>query len=206
MYINKQDITIFIVDDEFVIRDSLTLLLETHEFKVQSYDSALHFLEHFNPNQPGCLVLDMRMPYMDGLDLQEELSKINAELPIIFISGHADVQLSSKAFRAGAMEFLEKPFDNKLLLERINEAIKNLILNWPNILEKKLILERYAQLTLREKEVFMLIVSNNSNKQAAKVLGISNRTVDAHRAHIMKKMQADSLNSLIMMNVTAQLF
>lgn len=203
MKINKQDVTVYVVDDEFPIRDSLNLLIETAGLKAKGYESALAFLESYDPEQPGCLVLDMRMPYMDGLELQEALVKINSELPIIFISGHADIPVSSKAFRAGALDFIEKPFDNEMLLERINEAVDRLLVNWSEIQKKKQIMILYEHLTDREKEVFRLIVNNHSTKQAAKKLGISNRTVDVHRAHIMEKMQADTLNTLVIMAVTA---
>ena len=112
MEIDRKDITIFVVDDEFVIRDSLSLLIETAGLKVKTYDSAITFLEQVDIEQPGCLILDMRIPYMDGLELQEELVKRNSKMPIIFMSGHADIQISSKAFRAGAIDFIEKPFDS----------------------------------------------------------------------------------------------
>jgi len=202
---NKQDITIFVVDDEFAIRDSLTQLIESTGLKVQSYDSARTFLEHYDPTQPGCLLLDMRMPHMSGLELQDELVKRNSDIPIVFLSGHADIPVSSKAFRAGAVEFLEKPFDVEVLLERINEMVEQLVVTWPEVKKKRDIFEKYAHLTPREKEIFMLIVNNHSNKQIAKILGISNRTVDIHRAHIMEKMQADSLNTLIIMAMKAEI-
>jgi FixJ family two-component response regulator len=199
MEINRQDITVFVVDDEFVIRDSLSLLIESTGLKVETFDSAITFLEQVDIDQPGCLILDMRIPYMDGLELQEELVKRNSKMPIIFMSGHADIQISSKAFRAGAIDFIEKPFDSKLLLQRIDEMIEQLLLTWPENQKKKQLHERYMHLTPREKEIFLLTVHNHSNKQAAKKLNISNRTVDVHRAHIMEKMQADSLNTLIIM-------
>ncbi|NOQ15143.1 MAG: response regulator [Methyloprofundus sp.] len=199
MEINKQTVIIYVVDDEFSIRDSLTLLIESVGYKVKSYDSALTFLDKFDPEQPGCLILDMRMPYMNGLELQEELADRCSEIPIIFISGDADVPISSKAFRSGAVDFIEKPFDNELLLKRINEETEKLLRTWPEAQERKQILKLYTKLTEREREVFMLIIHNHSTKEAAKKLKISNRTVDTHRAHVMEKMQADSLNTLIIM-------
>ncbi len=199
MEISRQDITIFVVDDEFIIRDSLSLLIESAGLKVKAYDSAITFLEQVEISQPGCLILDMRIPYMDGLELQDELAKRNSTMPIIFISGHANIQISSQAFRAGAIDFIEKPFDSKVLLQRIEEMIDQLLFSWPENQKKKQLQDRYMLLTPREKEVFLLTVHNHSNKQAAKKLNISNRTVDVHRAHIMEKMQADSLNTLIIM-------
>ncbi len=205
MEINRQDITIFVVDDEFVIRDSLSLLIESAGLKVETYDSAITFLEQVDINQPGCLVLDMRIPCMDGLELQEELVKRNSTMPIVFMSGHADIEISSKAFRAGAIDFIEKPFDTKLLLQRIEEMVEQILLSWPENQKRQQLHKRYMLLTPREKEVFLLTVHNHSNKQAAKKLNISNRTIDVHRAHIMEKMQADSLNTLIIMAMNLEL-
>ena len=205
MTINKQDVIVHVVDDEFSIRDSLTLLIESTGLKVKSYQSAIEFLDQFDPDQPGCLVLDMRLPFMDGLEMQEELIKRNHEIPIIFISGHADIPVSSRAFRAGAVDFIEKPFDNELLLTRIDEVVDKVLLSWNDTQIKRQIIDRYAHLTQREQEVFNLIIHNHSTKQVAQKLNISCRTVDAHRAHVMEKMQADSLNTLIIMAVTAEI-
>jgi len=204
MEINKQDITIFVVDDEFVIRDSLSMLIESVGFKVKTFDSAISFLEQLDISIPACILIDIRMPHMDGLELQEQLAIKKCEMPIIFISGHADIPISATAFRAGAVDLIEKPFNSKLLLQRINECVAKIILDWPKNQEKKQLNERYSYLTPREKEVFLLTVNNHSNKQTAKKLDISNRTVDIHRAHIMQKMQADSLNTLIIMAVKIQ--
>ena len=204
--INKQDINIVVIDDEFVIRDALNLLLESAGFKkVKTYNSAKSFLEHFDLEQPTCLVLDVRMPHMSGLELQNVLAERAAAMPIIFISGHADIPVSSKAFRAGAVDFLEKLFDNEVLLKRINEAVDKLLFNWSEAQENKQILKCYGRLTEREQEVFMLIVHNHSTKEVAKIMEISHHTIDTHRAHIMDKMQADSLNSLIIMAMTGGL-
>lgn len=205
MPFTKQDVTVFIVDDEFPIRDSLTMLIESAGLTVKSYDSALTFLDHFDPEQPGCLILDVRMPLMDGLELQEELGKRNIDIPIIFISGHGDIPVSAKAFRAGAVDFIEKPFENEILLKRLNEAIDQLVKTWDKCHHNREILQRYAHLTSREKDVMKLIANNRSNKQAARELGISNRTVDVHRAHIMEKMQADGLSELIVMAIACEL-
>ena len=202
---DKKEITIFIVDDEPSIRDSLSQLIESTELKVKSYDSAITFLEQYDSTQPGCLILDVLLPYKDGLELQDELVQRNIDIPIIFLSGHANIPMTSKAFRAGAVDFLEKPFDANILLDRINEMIERLLVTWPEVKNKKDIFEKYAHLTPREKEIFMLIVNNHSNKQVAKILNISNRTVDVHRAHIMEKMQADSLNTLIIMAMKAEI-
>lgn len=197
-----QNAVVYIVDDEFSIRDSLQLLLESAGFAAECYQSAAEFLKQYRPERPGCVVLDVLMPSMSGIELQEELIKKHINIPIIFISGHGDVTTSSKAFRAGAVDFFEKPFDNLALLKRIKEAIKSETEHWEKKQRKSQLLERFGQLTSREKEVFSLIINSYSNKEAAKALGISHRTVDVHRAHIMEKMRAESLSDLIVMAMT----
>jgi RNA polymerase sigma factor (sigma-70 family) len=166
---------------------------------VRSFASALDFLNDYDPLQPGCLLLDVRMPTMSGLELQVELARREIAIPIIFISGHAGIPDSAKAFRAGAVDFLEKPFDNGLLLERIAEAIKKDFADREQRIEHHKIQNILDHLTAREQEVLSLIVSGHSNKAMAKILGISNRTVEAHRARIMEKTQANSLAELMAM-------
>jgi len=190
---------VYLVDDEFAIRDSLTLLIEATGQSVRSFDSAEAFLNNYDSEQPGCLLLDVRMPLMSGHDLQQELSNRGINIPIIFISGHADIPDSAKAFRAGAVDFLEKPFDNALLLERIDEAIKKDVAFRGEFVKRRRIQDRLDHLTAREKEVLSLIVKSHSNKESAKILNISNRTVDVHRASIMEKMQAENVAELITM-------
>jgi two-component system response regulator FixJ len=199
---NSQTATVYIVDDEFSIRDSLQLLLESSGFTVRCFESAVDFLKNYNPDQPGCLILDVLMPAMSGIELQDILVKKKIDMPIIFISGHGDVTTSAKAFRAGAVDFFEKPFDNQALLNRIKEALQNEIEHWEKNQLKHELLERFRNLTPREKEVLKLITKSNSNKEAAKILGISHRTIDVHRAHIMEKMKAENLSDLIVMAMT----
>jgi FixJ family two-component response regulator len=205
MILNREDITVYIVDDEYPVRDALSMLIKSEGLDVKSYDSALDFLQHYEPGQPGCLVLDVRMPQMDGLELQQELTRRNIDIPIIFMSGHGDIPITAKVFRAGAIDFIEKPFDNKLLLDRINETIDNILAIWQEHSEKHRIQHCYMRLTDREKEVMKLIVTSHSNKQAAKVLEISNRTVDVHRAHLMEKMHAYSLSDLIVKAIACEI-
>ncbi|MGR9013405.1 MAG: response regulator transcription factor [Gammaproteobacteria bacterium] len=190
---------VYLVDDEFAIRDSLTLLIESTGQKVRSFDSAEAFLNNYDAEQPGCLLLDVRMPSMTGHELQTELLARGISIPIIFISGHADIPDSAKAFRAGAVDFLEKPFNNEMLLERINEAIQKDVAFREEFVKKRRIQDRIDHLTTREKEVLGLIVKSHSNKESAKILNISNRTVDVHRASIMEKMQAENVAELITM-------
>lgn len=197
MVFEQNSAMVYLVDDEFAIRDSLSLLIETAGFDVQSFASALEFLSCYDPERPACLLLDVRMPEMSGLELQKELNERSIDIPIIFISGHAEVADSAKAFRAGAIDFLEKPFENSVLLERIAEGIRKDIYARSQKSLKREILQRLGQLTPREMEVLRLIISSHSNKESARILNISNRTIDAHRARIMEKMQADSLAELM---------
>lgn len=190
---------VYLVDDEFAVRDSVTLLIESTGQTIKTFESAEAFLDGYDSTAPGCLLLDVRMPLMDGLELQEVLQKRNISIPIIFISGNADIPDSARAFRAGAVDFLEKPFDSDVLLTRISEAIQKDISHRRKLIEKRKLQERLSFLTEREKEVLCLIVSSYSNKEAAKALDISKRTIDIHRAHIMEKMQADNITDLIVM-------
>jgi len=197
MSYEQSNAIVYLVDDEFAIRDALTLLIETAGFNIQSFESAHEFLDRYDRNRPGCLLLDVRMPSMSGLELQEELCKRDINIPIIFISGHAEVADSAKAFRAGAIDFLEKPFENSVLLERLEEGISKDIYARTERAVKSDIQHRLGQLTPREMEVLQLIISSHSNKESAKILKVSNRTVDAHRARIMEKLQAESLADLM---------
>ena len=199
MSINKPGTLVYLVDDEFSVRDSLALLIESTGQSVRSFESAEAFLNNYDPEQPGCLLLDVRMPSMSGLELQGELLKREIFIPIIFISGHAGIPDSAKAFRAGAVDFLEKPFDNEILLERIDEAIKKDIASREQFIEHREVQNRLDHLTLREQEVLSLIVRGHSNKEIARILDISNRTVEAHRASIMEKMQVKSLAELMVL-------
>ena len=196
---HKLEPLVYLVDDEFAVRDSLALLIESTGQSVRSFESAEAFLNNYDPEQPGCLLLDVRMPSMSGLELQGELLRREISIPIIFISGHAGIPDSAKAFRAGAVDFLEKPFDNEILLERIEEAIKKDIASREQFVEHCEIQDRLNHLTVREQEVLFLIVKGLSNKEMARILDISNRTVEAHRASVMEKMHVNSLAELMVM-------
>jgi two-component system, LuxR family, response regulator FixJ len=190
---------VYLVDDDFSVRDSLSMLIESTGQAVRSFESADEFLKNFDPDQAGCLILDVRMPSMTGLELQEELARRDFAIPIIFISGHADVPDSSKAFRAGAVDYMEKPFDSEVLLTRMQEAIQKDLETRVLNAEKRKLKKRLSNLTPREHEVMILIVKGLSNKEAAKQLNVSNRTVDVHRAKIMEKMDAEDLAELTVM-------
>jgi RNA polymerase sigma factor (sigma-70 family) len=205
MVIYKNSV-IYLVDDDIIIRDSLSVLIESIGLKINSFESAQSFLNSYIPDQPGCLILDVRMPIMNGLELQEELSKRNIQIPIIFISGNAEIPDSAKAFRAGAVDFLEKPFDTNLLIERIYEALSKDIENKKQRLGNSKTQACFNTLSNREKEVLQLIINNYSNKEVAKELGVSHRTIEAHRARIMEKMQVGSTTELVGVIVSHALF
>jgi len=191
------DAAVYIVDDEFSVRDSLQILLQSSGYQTFSYESADSFLINYDSETPACLILDVRMPNMTGLELQEKLLEKGINIPIIFISGNADIPDSSKAFRAGALDFLEKPFDHNILIERIGEAINRDLNNRLQHTEKNEATAHIASLTPREKEVLELIVNSHTNKEVAKKLDISYRTVDAHRARVMQKMRVESITELV---------
>jgi FixJ family two-component response regulator len=193
---------IYLVDDEYAIRDSLSLLFKSAGLAVKCYESAEKFSKDYDSEQPGCLILDILMPSMTGVELQEKLVEQGISIPIIFISGHGNVGLSTKVFRKGAMDFFEKPFDNGIFLERVKEALEKSYNDWEKTQKKKNLLIRYALLTNRERQVMQLVTNDYSNKEAARVLGISYRTVDIHRAKLMEKMQARSLTQLVVMAVS----
>lgn len=197
---------VYLIDDEIEVRDSMMVLIESAGLHVKSFDSAQAFLNNYDSSQPGCLILDLKMPLMSGLELQEELVVRNINIPIIFISGNANIPDTAKAFRTGAIDFLEKPFTSQILFERIDEAINKDIEIRNNLAEKHKILECFNCLTTREKEVLRLIVSSHSNKEAAKILNISHRTIDVHRARVMEKMRAENLAELVAMAISHELF
>jgi two-component system, LuxR family, response regulator FixJ len=187
---------VYLVDDDFSVRDSLSLLIESSGQSVRCFESADAFLDQYDPEQAGCLILDVRMPNMTGLELQEELARRGYAIPIIFISGHAEIPDSSKAFRAGAVDYMEKPFDSQTLLARAQEAIQKDLETRDYNAEKREFKKRLSQLTPREHEVYILVVKGLSNKEVAKHLNVSNRTIDVHRARIMEKMEAEDLSEL----------
>jgi len=189
--------TVYIVDDDFSFRDSLQFLLESVGFEVRVFPSAKDFLDDADPEAPGCLLLDVRMPGMSGLDLQNELVKAKISLPIIFITGHGTVPMSVRAMKSGAVDFLQKPFDEQDLLNAVRQAIEQDRQARRERDELRKIQKRVDSLTPREYEVFSLLVSGMLNKQAAYQLGTTERTIKAHRAQIMEKMKAESLADLV---------
>ncbi len=189
--------TVFLVDDDEAVRDALGGLIEAAGLVVEAYASADAFLDAYRPERPGCLLLDVRMPDMSGLELQEHLAAREVRIPIIFLTGHGDIPMSVRALKAGAEDFLEKPVDDNLLLERVNAAIAMDADARRKMVERLVVVNRYYRLTAREREVMALVVKGNSNKEIARNLNISHRTVDIHRARVMKKMDAVSLPALV---------
>ena len=191
--------TIFVVDDDMAVRDALKLLLRSVGQAVETYGSAQEFLDAYSEDRPGCLVLDIRMPGMSGLELQQKLNEKHSILPIIFITGHGDVPMAVEAMQAGAVDFIQKPFRDQDLIDRINQALEKDANNRAALGERNDIRKRLETLTPREREVLDLVVHGKANKVIAGDLKLSQRTVEIHRARVMEKMQASSLAHLVRM-------
>lgn len=198
------DATVFIVDDDDAVRDSLGLLMKSVGLKARAFDSAESFLDYYRPDKMGCLVLDIRMPGMSGIELQRELASQKSELPIIFITAHGDIPMAVEAVRNGALDFVQKPFDDKALVEKIEKALSEGLQKQEDHLERAEIRRRATTLTTREREVMSQVVQGKANKVIAGDLGVSQRTVEIHRARVMEKMQAGSLAQLVRMVLIAE--
>jgi len=197
------DPVVFVVDDDDAVRESLEISLKLAGHKVESFASAAAFLASGAPTRPGCLVTDIRMPDMDGLELQEELKKRNCSLSVIVITGHGDVPLAVRAMKAGAGDFLEKPFARDALLTAVRRALERHATHAGDATRSDEIRTRIALLTPREREVFTLVVAGKQSKVIAHELGASPRTVEIHRARMMKKLNAGSLQELVRMAIAA---
>ncbi len=195
----SEDATVYVVDDDEAIRHSLELLIGAVGLKVRVFANAATFLEVFDPALRGCIVADLSMPGMNGLEMQERLNALNCRMPIIFLSGHGDVPAAVRALQRGAVDFLEKPFNPALLLERIQQAVKSDTELTAAAERSEEINARIAQLTAREREVMNLVADGKSSKVIAIELGISERTVELHRSRMMKKMSARSVADLVHM-------
>jgi len=189
--------TVFIVDDDKAMRDALEWLIQSVQRTVRSFESAEEFLAHYDPNAPGCLLLDIRMPGMSGLRLQEELALRGSSLPIIMLTGYAEVQTAVRALKRGAIDFLNKPFSDALLLDRVTEAIEIDRQRREADRHRAEIAARFDSLTPREREVMRMVIEGKANKVIASDLGVSPRTVEVHRASVMRKMEVDSVADLV---------
>ena len=195
--------TVFVVDDDISVRESLELLIRCAGWQPETFASAQEFLARPRAVAPSCLVLDVSMPGLNGLDLQQRVAVERADMPIIFITGHGDVPMSVQAMKAGAVEFLTKPFGDNVLLTAIRNAIDRSRTALSREAEIRALRDSYALLSRREREVMALVVSGRLNKQVGGELGISEITVKAHRGKVMRKMKAGSLADLV--NMAAQL-
>ena len=197
----KQAPTVFVVDDDPAIRIAMQALMESVHLQHEIFGSADEFLEQFSDDRAGCLILDIRMPGLGGLELQELLVQRHSTLPIIFITGHGDVPMAVEAMQKGAVDFIQKPFRDQDLLDRIHHALKADRERRVEQRQHSEVAERVARLTNREHEVFDLVVTGKANKVIAYELGVSQRTVEIHRARVMEKMEARSLADLVKLHM-----
>ncbi len=193
---------IAIVDDDTSAREGLSSLIRSAGWKAEAFASAQEFLDRLAPEAPSCLVLDLQMPGLSGLDLQKRMAEVGLEIPIVFLTAHGNIPASVKAIKAGAVEFLTKPFDEQELLQAIAEAIERDQLTRQQHAAMRGLRDRYESLTAREQEVMQQVVAGLLNKQVAAELHITEFTVKIHRAHVMRKMSADSLADLVRMAET----
>ena len=198
---NPKPASVFVVDDDDAVRNSLRLLLKSVGLPTVAFASAREYLDSWHPAQPGCLVLDVRMPGMSGLELQEELNRRGAIIPVIFISGHGDIPMAVEAIQHGAFDFLTKPFGDQDLLDRVQRALATDADNRKLLTQREVLRERLESLTPREREVLGLVTQGKANKVMAGDLGVSQRTVEIHRARVMEKMGANSLAQLVRMTI-----
>jgi len=194
--------TVYVVDDDDGMRRALSLLLNTVGYKTAAFASPKEFLDKFKTDAAGCLILDIRMPGMSGLELQQHLNRMGSMLPVIFITGHGDVPMAVQAMKEGAFEFVQKPFRDQDLLDRINHALELDKENRSTLALRADVLQRIESLTPREKQVMALVVDGAANKVIAIDLGLSERTVEIHRAKVMEKMGARSVAHLVKLQLS----
>ena len=205
IYMTETQPKVFIVDDDHSVRKALTRLMRSVGLDVETFSSADEFLKRDHHDGPACLVLDVRMPGLSGLDLQAELVRANRTLSVVFISGHGNIPMSVQAIKAGAVDFLEKPFEEQALLNAVHQALQKDSAARQELSELNEIQKRVDSLTPREREVFALVVTGMLNKQIAFELGTSEKTIKVHRARLMQKMRAESLADLVRLAEKARL-
>lgn len=198
------ELTVFVVDDDLAMRNSLQWLIESVGMHVETFESAQAFLDGYYPGRSGCLLLDVRMPGMSGLELQAYLAQHDNRIPVIMITGHGDVSMAVKAMKVGAVDFIEKPFDDEELLQSIRNALRHEERQRDLRARRAEIAARLAELTPREHEVMTMVTDGKSNREIAAALGVSAKTVEVHRARVMDKMRADSLAQLVRMALIAR--
>ena len=196
-----EDTTVYIVDDDQAVRDSLSWLISSIGLKVETFETAQHFLDNYERERPGCLLVDVRMPGMSGLELQQHIAQDNQCLPVIIVTGHGDVKMAVNAMKQGAFDFIEKPYNDQVMLDLLQTALKECERRRSAKMEHQEVQNLYDNLTAREREVMDMIVAGNTNKQIAYGLDISEKTVEAHRAKVMDKLEARSLADLIRKSV-----
>ena len=197
--------TVFVIDDDEGVRDGLSLLLSTVEQSCELYKCAYDFLDTYDPNRRGCLVLDIRMPRMTGLDLQKKLNAMGSTLPIIFITGHGDIPMAVEAMRRGALDFIRKPFREHDLLDRINEALTLDDSSRQQAVNRQAVSDKLQSLSAREWEVFERVAEGEMNKVIAADLGISERTVEVHRGQVMRKLGVATLAQLVRVKIESEM-
>ncbi|WP_432797627.1 response regulator FixJ [Poriferisphaera sp. WC338] len=196
--------TVYVVDDDKAVRDSLKWLIESVGLQVKTYETAMEFLSDCEGMSAGALVVDVRLPGMSGLDLQDQLKKRGIRLPVIIITGHGDVPVAIRAMKAGALDFIEKPFSDQVLLDRIRDALEADAERRESQMQRGEVESRLKRLTPRERQVMDLVVQGRLNKQIAAELDLSHKTIEVHRAHVMEKMNAGSLAELVRMAVVIE--
>ena len=201
----KPDPTVFVVDDDDAVRRFLSGLIASVGLNVETYASAQEFLDAYERGRAGCLVLDIRMPGMSGLELQKELVERNIQIPVIILTGHGDVQIAVQTMKAGAFDFIEKPFNNELLLDRIQKAMAQQVDVTADRVKRDDIADRISLLTPRERQIMDMVANGEMNKMIAHRLSISEKTVEIHRSRVMEKMQARSLADLVRMVVIMEI-
>lgn len=190
---------VYIVDDDEAVRRFLRGLIQSVDLKVETFATAQEFLDAYDAGSAGCLLLDIRMPGMSGLELQAELKRRKIDIPVIILTGHGDVKVAVHAMKAGAVDFLEKPFNNEFLLHAIQKAVAEGLRSGGTRVRRQEIMQRLETLTTRERQVLDMVVAGETNKGVARLLGISEKTVEIHRAKVMEKMHARSLAELVKM-------